>query len=388
MAKNDKYLLRTEALKRFDQKNDVYKRGYLLDPPLKEAGEKMYHTLRVPTGPAWEVPGNTLKDYAYHLGSYYVERMFGHGHQTGNYGLLKWEEDPEEFTKINRMAPGFKYEVKDPAKISLDMKKAAKKLGASEVGICELNQLWVYSMAFHPFTREHFPMEIDFNEYRYAIVFLVEMDYEVIQTSPGQLNAATVAYGYSRIVYLAGQMAHFIRTLGYKAIPSENDTALNIPLAIDAGLGQLGRNGLLIAPKYGPRVRIGKILTNLPLSPDKPVSFGVDRFCDVCRRCVENCPGQAISSGDLTDKPLSISNNPGVYKWPLDAEKCFNFWCRTTASCSNCIRVCCFNKPPGMLHDWVRFIVKNIPWLDSGLVWLDKFFGYGKRTEAGKFWAE
>src|SRR4030067_2237814 len=100
-------------------------------------------------------------------------------------------------------------------------------------------------------------METHFNEYRYAIFLLVEMDYEVIQTSPGQLNAPTAAYGYSRIVYLAGQMAHFIRTLGYKAIPSENDTALNIPLAIDAGLGQLGRNGPLIRPTSGPRVRRG-----------------------------------------------------------------------------------------------------------------------------------
>jgi len=44
-----------------------------------------------------------------------------------------------------------------------------------------------------------------------------------------------------------------------------NDTALSIPLAIDAGLGELGRNGLLITAEYGYCIRLCKIFTNLPL---------------------------------------------------------------------------------------------------------------------------
>jgi epoxyqueuosine reductase len=387
-VKPHKYLVRTESLKRFDQKNEAFKRAATRDGPLKDAGDRYYGTLRVPTGKKWEEPGITLKDYAYAMGSYYVERMCGRGHYIGNYGLLKWEEDTEEQTKINRMTPGFKYVVKDPAKMSQDIKKAAKKLGASEAGICELNPLWVYSMAFHPVSQEHFPLEIDPNVYRYAIVFVIEMDYEAMHTSASHLSYATSAYAYSRIVDIAGQMAHFIRTLGYEAIPSENDTALNIPLAIDAGLGQLGRNGLLITPRWGPRVRIGKILTSLPLSADNPISFGVDRFCNVCKRCAESCPSQAISFGELTDKPVNISTSPGVYKWPINAEKCFSYWGQRMRECSVCIRVCPFNKPEGILHTLVRFIVKYMPWFDRALVRLDKLFGYGKCINAQRFWAD
>lgn len=388
MAKMDKYLVRTDALKRFNQRNETYKRAARRDSPMEESANRYYYTLRNPTTDAWKVPGHTLKDYAYGLGSYYVERMFARGHVVGNFGLLKWEEDPEEMAKINRMKPIYRYEVKDPNNISKDMKKAAKKLGASEVGICELNSLWVYAAGHNPMTHEDFPIEIDFNVYKYAIVFVVEMDYEAMQASPSHLEYATVAYGYSKAAYVAGQMAHFIRALGYKAIPSVNDTALNIPLAVDAGLGQLGRNGLLITPQYGPRVRIGKILTNLPLAPDKPINFGVPEFCNVCKRCATECPGRAITFGDLTDKAVNISTSPGVFKWPINGEKCFQFWGRSQLCCANCIRVCPFNKPPGWLHDIVKFIVRNASWLDRVLVWLDKAFGYGKRTGADKFWAD
>ena len=43
-----------------------------------------------------------------------------------------------------------------------------------------------------------------------------------------------------------------------------------------AGLGEYGRLGLLITPEFGPRVRIGKIFTDLPLSHDEPRSFVVE----------------------------------------------------------------------------------------------------------------
>jgi len=85
-------------------------------------------------------------------------------------------------------------------------------------------------------------------------------------------------------------LAEAIRMMGYNAIPCKNGTALSIPLAIDAGLGQLGRNGLLITPKYGPAVRIGKVLTDMPLVPDRPIDFGVTEFCQSCKKCAEHCP--------------------------------------------------------------------------------------------------
>ncbi|MBI3014776.1 MAG: hypothetical protein HYY65_06905 [Candidatus Tectomicrobia bacterium] len=67
-----------------------------------------------------------------------------------------------------------------------------------------------------------------------------EMDYEMTQTSPSVVAASTTGFGSSMMAYSAGLLAHFIRGLGYKAVPCGNDTALSIPLAVDAGLGELG----------------------------------------------------------------------------------------------------------------------------------------------------
>jgi len=68
--------------------------------------------------------------------------------------------------------------------------------------------------------------------------------------------------------------------LGYTAIPAGHDAASSILLAIDGGLGQLGRSGLLVTPEYGARVRIAKVRTDMPLIPDKPIDFALTEIFD------------------------------------------------------------------------------------------------------------
>ena len=69
-------------------------------------------------------------------------------------------------------------------------------------------------------------------------------------------------------------------------------------MAIDAGFGQLGRNGLLVHPEYGSRLALAKVITDMPLEPDAPSDFGLTEFCEVCDICAKNCPSRAISFGD------------------------------------------------------------------------------------------
>ena len=368
---------------RFDQKNIMYRR-VRWDPELLELGRGWYGPHVMP-----DKPGHSLKDWALVSASWYVERGFAKGNHSGNFGLYKWDPmTPDELARMNRLAPGQKWEVSDPEQMSRDVKRAAKFFGSCLAGICILDQRWVYSHILDPATLEHAPMEIP-EEFKYVVVMAVEMDWAAIKCSPLPLNLAGPAGAYSKMAYVAGMVAHFIRTLGYKAIPSGNDTALSIPLAIDAGLGQLGRNGILITEKFGPRVRLCKVFTNLPLAPDRPIDFGVTEFCSSCERCAENCPAGAISFGEPTIGPINISNNGGALKWYANAEKCLKFAVQNNAgACSNCIRVCPFTKPPtGWLHDTARFLVKNAPWLDPAMVWMDKLLGYGKRITAEEFWA-
>ena len=70
------------------------------------------------------------------------------------------------------------------------------------------------------------------------------MDWEGINTSPREEASAATVLAYSRMAQLSASLAKYIRSLGYPALPCGNDTAQSIPLAIDAGLGELGRNGL------------------------------------------------------------------------------------------------------------------------------------------------
>lgn len=62
-------------------------------------------------------------------------------------------------------------------------------------------------------------------------------------------------------------------------------------LAREAGLGYIGRNGLLINPAYGAHVRYASILTDLDFEPDEKINGA----CGQCRKCIEVCPARAIT---------------------------------------------------------------------------------------------
>jgi reductive dehalogenase len=150
-------------------------------------------------------------------------------------------------------------------------------------------------------------------------------------------------------------------------------------MAIDAGLGELGRNGLLITEKYGPRVRISKVLTNLPLQLDKPVDIGIQKFCERCKKCAHLCPSGAISKGEMSEVPLNRSNSTGIRRWLTNAEKCMGFWVKNSLDCSVCVRTCPWNKPDTSFHRLARQMAANFPSLTALMVWLDDLMGYGKQ---------
>jgi reductive dehalogenase len=185
---------------------------------------------------------------------------------------------------------------------------------------------------------------------------------------------------------VANLLATFIRGLGYQAIPCGNDTALSIPLAMAAGLGEGSRMGLLITEKYGPRVRLCKVFTNLPLQVDSYRPFGVLEFCKTCKKCATHCPSQAIPDGEMKTEGPNISNQSGVLKWYVDAEKCFSFWAKNRMDCSICIRVCPFNKGEGLIHNAIRTVIKRTTLLNTLFKQMDSFFGYDKIVPAKKFW--
>ena len=275
-------------------------------------------------------------------------------------------------------------DVSDSSSITSQVKAAARWYGANLVGICEVNPAWIYSHwgdynAFYSGGSAKAGDSIEIPSWiKYSVVLIVGMDYEDIKRSPA-LDAST-SIGYAKMAFVAASLATYIRQLGYRAMPSGNDYAVNIPLAIDAGLGELGRHGLLITNEYGPRVRISKVFTDLPLEVDAPIDLGVQAFCEKCKLCADKCPSGAIMKGERTDKAFDESNNINVLKWPIQAMKCMYWWEKNRSHCSNCIRVCPFNKPPRIIHKMIKKVVKTTAIFDRSLVKLDGVFGYGKQV--------
>ncbi len=285
--------------------------------------------------------------------------------------------------------------------VSLAVRHAAMFYGASLAGIAELNRLWLYSDHHAPTEDDRgraIPVLDEDDRFEQAgdawyipssmnrvVALAFEEDYYGILNSPGRLASAAVGDGYSRMAVTAGRLADFIRGLGYRAIPAGNGVGLNIPIAIDAGLGQLGRQGLLITPKYGPRVRLAKVITDMPLVPNDPIEFGVTEFCDVCMLCAEQCPSESITAGPRTWEGTSVSNNPGTLKWYIRPEGCYDF---NGFSCSNCKRSCPFNKPNNSwLHRLIRVAVQGrLKPAGRAMVGLDQASGYGLQMRDTEFW--
>ncbi|UCE41030.1 MAG: reductive dehalogenase [Candidatus Aminicenantes bacterium] len=376
---SDRYVVGEVTL--FDQKNEMFKR-MLWDPKLHELGKKYYKTPVLPTNNA----GHRLEDLAMVNASWYLEHNFGRSTWGGQTDLYRWDWNGQYSYPL--VPSGLKIDGDDPIKITDGIKKVGSFFGATKVGVCDLDRRWLYSKGY---TKAEGGKSFDFEipeEYKYVIVLAIEMDYDAIACSPDGPASSATGLGYSRMAFEAGLLAAYIRGIGYKAIPCGNDTACSIPLAIDAGLGELGRNCMLITPEYGPRVRIAKVFTNLPLVPDKPIEFGVWEFCKTCKKCAEHCPSRALSLENPTEAPIDQSNREGLLTWKIDAKKCAAFWASNGHCCSNCIRTCPFNKKSGALHNAARWIIRHSRVFDKALVRLDDLFGYGKKKNSDKFWSK
>lgn len=366
---------------RFDHKNTVLSRGFW-DPAIMVLMEKF--------GPKWIglVPpkgtgGFSDMDFAFRLGGWAVDEYAATFSEFGvvGSGLYSWEKQElpwMQYVKDRSVV------VDDKAKMSTAVKHVARAFGADLVGITEVDERWVYSHWFHRDSKTHElnPLRVP-QDYKYAVVMAFEMDYDLFRYAPNYLMSGAVGIGYSRMAAVSTQLATFIKGLGYRAVAAGNDTALSVPLAIDAGLGEQSRLGLLITKEFGPRVRLSKVFTDLPLLSDKPQYFGAEKFCKVCVRCAKLCPAQCISYGGQTTKGPSISSFNGLERWYLNPEKCFAYFAKIGTDCGKCIRVCPWNKPNTPFHKFVRRFISNSP-LRKFAAWADEVVGYGAKPR-GEF---
>jgi reductive dehalogenase len=169
-----------------------------------------------------------------------------------------------------------------------------------------------------------------------------------------------------------------------------NDTAQSIPFALDAGIGELSRLNKLVTPEFGPAVRLCKVFTDLPMAYDKPVDFGLVKFCKTCKKCAEACPSRALSFDDEPSfKTKGPWNNPGHKAWFEDSYKCFQYWQKSGSACGVCLASCPYTKgDQAWIHEAVKATASIAPAADGVFRIMDNAFGYGKQHDPEQWWTK
>ena len=294
------------------------------------------------------------------------------------------------FHYLGRMRPVTRGEV-SPLKQDIEKENIAELLkalglfyGAVDVGITQLKPYHIYSHAGRH--AENWGEKIT-NTHRTAIVIIVAMEVGMIKQAPGLPVILESSRRYVEAAKIASIIAQYIRDLGYeaRAHTDGNYEVLCVPAAVDAGLGVLGRIGLFIHPVYGPCVRISVVTTELELPASHPVSSrekelmaaSIAHFCDICKKCADNCPTQSIS---LEEEPISR----GFRHWAIKQEPCYSYWKSIGTDCGFCIRVCPYTKPDTLMHKLVRFYISRNGLNQRIALFMDDLFYGRKQKPEGK----
>ena len=266
----------------------------------------------------------------------------------------------------------------DPDWNAASIKAAGHFLGADMVGISEAPDFAWYS-------HEEDGAEITPN-HRYAITMVIDQGHETMEGASGDdwISGAQSMRSYMRGGEIAGILAEHIRGLGHVARSQTNadSQVLQIPLILLAGLGEMSRIGeLVLNPFVGPRFKSVVITTNLPLTIDKPIDFGLQDFCNKCLKCARECPCHAIPFG-----PKVMFN--GYETWKPDVEKCASY--RVTnpkgSACGRCMKTCPFNLEGLMGERMALWASVHLPFTRKWLAILDDKLGRGRRNPTKRWW--
>jgi len=294
------------------------------------------------------------------------------------YNPLTFSAAAASFDTIEKMrpyvegTPSSDQVVADPDQLARFVKGWALKLGAHSVGITRLQEYHKYSVVGRG-PDYGMPVEL---EHSRAIAITFEMDERMLGTGPSGPTIMESAQKYVGSGILAVQIADFIRRLGYaaRAHIDGNYRVICPVVARDAGLGEIGRMGLLMTPDLAPRVRIAVVTTNMVLSTDRRTpDRSVLDFCERCRKCATCCPPWAIQFDGRSDID-------GVSRWQIKQELCYIYWTHTGTDCGRCVAVCPYSRSSRLMHRFVRWGVRRSEHFRRIALILDSVF-YGKKPK-------
>ncbi|NOX42074.1 MAG: reductive dehalogenase [Alphaproteobacteria bacterium] len=264
------------------------------------------------------------------------------------------------------------------ARNAANLKAACYFLGSDAVGLSRCPDWAYYS---HDATGE--PLA---PYHKNAISIIIDQGHETMEGASGDdwIACAQSMRAYLRFSLLGGVIAQQIRNLGYDArVHSVMDgEVLQPPLLLLSGLGEVSRIGeVILNPFLGPRLKSGVITTNMPMSHDRPIDFGLQKFCASCNKCARECPSGAITAG-----PKLMFN--GYEIWKSDSQRCTTYRVsqKNGAMCGRCMKTCPWNLEGIFAERPFRWAAINAPITARALARLDDMLGNGEINGVKKWW--
>jgi reductive dehalogenase len=266
----------------------------------------------------------------------------------------------------------------DAARNAANIKAASYFLGVDAVGLSRCPDWAWYShdAVGNPIDPPH----------DQAISMIIDQGYETMEGASGDdwISVAQSMRAYLRFSLLGGVIAQQIRNLGYKAKAHTvmDGEVLQPPLLLLSGLGEVSRIGeVILNPYLGPRLKSGVVTTDMPLAHDRPIDFGLQRFCESCNKCARECPSGAITAG-----PKLMFN--GYEIWKSDSQKCATYRITTKggAMCGRCMKTCPWNLEGLFAEKPFRWAAMTLPKAAPLLARLDDAVGNGGLNDVKKWW--
>lgn len=266
----------------------------------------------------------------------------------------------------------------DAQRNAANIKAALYFLGVDAVGLSACPDWTYYShdAAGAPITPYH----------ENAISMIIDQGHETMEGASGDdwIACAQSMRAYLRFSLLGGVLAQHLRNLGYTARVHSvmDDEVLHPPLLLLSGLGEVSRIGeVILNPFLGPRLKSGVVTTNMPMTHDKPIDFGLQKFCDACNKCARECPSGAITAG-----PKLMFN--GYEIWKSDSQKCTTYRVsqKNGAMCGRCMKTCPWNLEGLFAEAPFRKLAMSVPQAAKALAKLDDTIGKGSINPIKKWW--
>jgi len=223
------------------------------------------------------------------------------------------------------------------------IERAAQAAGSEMVGFADLSSL--KGMLAGDTTTFEFP---------YAVTFAVEIPKDAAFASlnrPSEEMRSAYKMCNKKLKEISDIVTEVLISAGYKA--RYIDAAYRVDpkkylgpisqkaIASLAGMGWIGKNGLLITERFGPRQRMGAVLTDMPVTMK---ARQIDNQCGDCTACIDRCAMKVLKNPDFKHHPESRDLVIDWAKCGAYETKLIGDGSKPEKACGRCISVCPFSK--------------------------------------------